>query len=553
MQQAFYIIGGLGLFLFGMKVMSEGLQLVAGERMRVILRRMTGNRIAGTITGLTITAIIQSSSATTVMVVSLVNAGLISLYQSIGVMFGADVGTTMTAWIVTLFGFNIKISTFALPAIGLGFFVKLILRGRGSHWGDVIMGFGLLFLGLYFLKLAVPDAASSPEIHEWICRYNASTFGGTILVLLVGTAVTALIQSSSATTAIVLVMASTGLLDMRTAMVLFLGANIGTTTTALIASIGASRDARRAALAHLLFKVIGALWVLSVLDTFGKFVDLLWPGSPEKDYTSMLFHLAVFHTTFNLINTIIFLPFVKQFASLVQKIIPRQEEEEMLPHLRFIDSHLLNTPTLGLASARLEIQRMVKLVREMFNITMDVFMKKNAKTDSVTQSIKEREQIVDMLEKEITDFLAQVSRSTVSHAMAKEIAGLITATSDLERIGDHCENLLKLILRKKESNLSFTENAGIEIRKISDEVRNFLSLLEKHIAPKTGQNIMKLAGDIEKEINAMRSQMRDSHIRRLNESTCNVDAGLIFLDMVTSFEKIGDHSYNVAEVISGLR
>jgi len=553
MQQAFYIIGGLGLFLFGMKVMSEGLQLVAGERMRVILRRMTGNRIAGSFTGFLITSIIQSSSATTVMLLSLVNAGLITLHQSMGVIFGANVGTTMTAWIVALFGFKIKISTFALPAIGLGFLIRYVTRGRGSHWGEVILGFGLLFLGLHFLKMAVPDAKISPEIHHWLSMYSASTLYGMLFALAASVIVTGIVQSSSATSAVVLIMASTGLVDFRTAMVLFLGANIGTTVTALIASIGANVNARRAAIAHLLFNVLGSLWVLVLLGPMEVFIDFLWPGSPYENRTTLLFHLTMFHTVFNLANTIIFLPFVPQFGSIVKKLVRGDTTGEVIQHLRFIDSHLLDTPVMGVASARLEIQRMIRLNAEMLEFTMSVFRDGKEKLETVIQKVKERERVVDMLEKEITDFLAQISRGNVSSAMAREIAGLITATSDLERIGDHCETLLKLLARKKEEKLSFTENAEKEINKIAAEVQSFLELLDSHMAPKTGRNIMKVAGDIEKEINAMRAQMRDSHIRRLNESTCNVDAGLIFLDMVTSFEKIGDHSYNVAEVLSGLR
>ncbi len=553
-QQIFNIIGGLGLFLFGMKVMSEGLQLVAGDRMRAILARMTNNRIKGTITGISITAVIQSSSATTVMVVSLVNAGLITLTQSMGVIFGADIGTTMTAWIVTLFGFKIKIASFALPAIGGGFLIRLVTKGRGAYWGEVILGFGLLFLGLFFLKEAVPDAATSPEIHHWICKYNAHTLSGTLLALLVGTAVTAIVQSSSATTAIVLVMASSGLVDFRTSIVLFLGANIGTTTTALIASVGTNLNARRAAVAHFLFKSIGAAWALLLLTQLEQLVDFVWPGSPYTSNESLLFHLASFHTIFNTFNTIIFLIFVTPFVAFMQRIMPSSKEEDELHHrLKFIDSGLLQTPSLCIASARQEIQRMIHLVDEMFDLAIGLLENQNGKTEAISKKIKEREKVVDALEKQITEFLSQVSRGNVSGDMAREIAGLITATSDIERIGDHCESLLRLLTRKIEGKHVFNQNANKEIIKIADEVKSFLALLDKHIFPKTKKNILKQSGDIEDEINRMRWHMRDGYIRRLKEDTIEVDAGLIFLDMVTSFEKIGDHAYNVSEVISGTR
>ncbi len=556
-QQIFNIIGGLGLFLLGMKVMSEGLQLAAGDRMRAILRTMTDNRIAGALTGVAITSLIQSSSATTLMLVSLVNAGLLTLTQSVGVIFGTNVGTTTTAWIVTLFGFKVKISSFALPAIGIGFMTRFVIKGRETHWAEVLMGFGLLFLGLHFLKEAVPAASASPAMHAWLVKHSASTVTGAVLALLTGTIVTAVLQSSSATTAVVLVMASSELVDFRTAMILFLGANIGTTATGLLGSVGTSLNARRAAVAHLLFNVIGAAGVLLLLGQFEKLIDALWPGSPYDDPESMLFHLAGFHTCFNLLNTLIFLPFVRPFAGLVCKLVPGTEEKPVHRHLRFIDTGLLATPALSVFSARQEIQRMIRLIAEMFDHTMGLFEngKQNgkAKIESVAAYVQEREQVVDMLEKEITDFLAHASRGSVSAKIAREIAGLITATSDLERVGDHCEALLKLLTRKHEAKLEFTENANREIAEIAAEVRAFLVLIQEHIYPRTDTNIMKRAGEIEAEINRMRWQMRDGHIRRLNEGTCEVAAGLIFLDMATRFEKIGDHAFNVAEVISGVR
>jgi phosphate:Na+ symporter len=261
----------------------------------------------------------------------------------------------------------------------------------------------------------------------------------------------------------------------------------------------------------------------------------------------------MFHTVFNTINTIAFLPFAAPFAAFVKKLVKSKGEEELEQHLKHIDIRFLDTPALSLASARQEIQRMVKLTHEMFDIVMASFNDPNGKVRIAANKVRDREAVIDMLEKEITDFLAQAGRGHVSGPMAKEIAGLITSTSDLERIGDHCESLFKLVIRKQENKIRFTENADAEVAELAKEVKKFLSLLEEHMASKTVDNIMKQADEIENEINRLRWQIRDTHIRRLNEGTCKVVAGLIFHDMITSFEKIGDHAYNVAEVISGVR
>ncbi|MCZ7584881.1 MAG: Na/Pi cotransporter family protein [Deltaproteobacteria bacterium] len=321
--RAFEIIGGLGVFLFGMKVVSEGLQKAAGTKLRAILDSLTGNRFLGVFTGFFVTSAVQSSSATTVMLVSLVNSGLLGLQQAIPVLYGCEIGTTMTAWLVALFGFKIKISAFALPMVGVGFFVRFLNRPKLTQWGEFLIGFGILFLGIEFMKDAVPDAKNSPGLTAWLAQWRVMEgLGVRFLVLLAGALITGVIQSSSAMIAMVQVMASTGLLDFYTAATLVIGANIGTTATAGLASLAANRTAKRVALAHTTFNTFGSVWALLLLPYFLRFVDGLIPGDPMASAAAVTVHIALVHTMFNVINTSLFLPFVKQMVDLQNRILP---------------------------------------------------------------------------------------------------------------------------------------------------------------------------------------------------------------------------------------
>jgi len=552
------ILGGLSLFLYGMVVMSEGLQKVAGNRLRATLQKLTSNRISGVFTGFFITAAIQSSSASTVMLISFVNAGLITFTQSLGVIMGANIGTTVTGWLVALIGLKININLFALPAITIGFFMRFLNKQRAADWGEVLLGFGLLFLGLTLMRDAVGDFKDAPEILRLMGSFRATDIPSTLLVIAVGTFVTMIIQSSSATMAITLTLASQNIIDFQTCAALILGENIGTTITANLAAIGASTAARRAARAHIVFNVLGVVWMMFIFQQFLALVNMLVPGDvystvPGEVGRILPDHLAAFHTLFNVINTLIFLPLagVLAWAATLLTARPRGQDEE---HLTYLSSALVNTPPLAIEETRRELARMSATVLTMLDQAMELF-NKNDKTQqdfyAATQNISSLETLTDNLEREISAFMVRVIRHSSSSDLSEEISEILDIVSNLERIGDHCELLMKLQNRLNTQHLAFTDSARNDINGIAAKAREMLVLINDNIMNhKT--NIMTSAQGLETIINQMRSDLRLSHINRLNEGTCWIEQGLVFLDMLSSFEKIGDHAYNIAEAITGI-
>ena len=547
------ILGGLGLFLYGMKIMSESLQNVTGEGLKNILWKATNNRIKGVLTGFSITALIQSSSATTVMLVSFVNAGLINLIQATGIILGANIGTTVTGWIVALIGFKLKVKLLALPAIALGFFLRFINKEKVTNWADVILGFGILFLGLSLITGAVKDLKNSEAIMNFMAMYQADGFFSTILVVAVGSSVTMLIQSSSATMAMTMALSFSGLIDFSTSCALILGENIGTTITANIASIGSTVMARRAARVHMLFNIFGVIWVLAILKPlFIPLVDYLIPGDPNST-TAIADHMAAFHTTFNIFNMLLFLPFIKFLATMATKLVPDdKQKDENIFNLKYISTPLLSTPSISINQARLESKRMMDITLEMFTEVIKVFKNPDTKLGETVEIIHVKENHTDILEKEITNFLVKLLQHNITEEQSQEISSLLHRVNEIERIADHCESILKLIRRKYDTKIEFSDSANNQILEISQKVLEFLNLISDNIT-KTNTNIIPQADTIETRINQLRKEMRKNHIKRLNDSICDMPTGLLFIDMLTSFEKIGDHSYNIAEGISGLR
>jgi phosphate:Na+ symporter len=552
------IFGGLGLFLFGMKIMSESLQLAAGERLKGILWKVSNNRIKGVFTGLFITSIIQSSSATTVMLVSFVSAGLLTLHQSIGIIYGANIGTTITGWLVALIGFKVKITAVALPCIGIGFFIRFISNEKVRYYGEVLLGFGVLFFGLDIMSNAVKDLRNSEAILSVMSHYSAVDIPSTLIVVAIGTIVTMIVQSSSATVAMTMTLAVNGLIDFPTACAFILGENIGTTITANIAAIGASTEAKQAARAHFLFNFIGVLWIIFIFHRFFiPFVDWLVPGNPYSDILAVRSkviadHMAAFHTCFNVINTIVFLPFVNILAKLSIKLAPQPEGEKDEFHLKYISTALVSTPTININQARLETKRMCGIVLEMFDLVMDVFHHPKEKLGTQVEQIIKLENLTDHLEKEISGFLVSILQNNISYEQSEEVSSLLHTVNELERMGDNCESLLKLIRRKYEQGIEFSDEAVKGIDEIASKVREFLVLLNDNITIRN-KDIMTDSKFLEDRIDELRSELRKGHVNRLNEGVCDVNAGLIFIDMLSKFEKIGDHAYNVAESISGVR
>ncbi len=550
----FGLVGGLGLFLFGMKIMSEGLQKVAGDRMRKILAALTNNRLIGTLVGLAVTAIIQSSSATTVMVVGFVNAGLMSLVQSIGVVLGANIGTTVTAQLIAF-----KITKFALPAIGLGAGLKLFSSSRRwTYIGEILLGFGILFFGLQIMEQAFEPLKQSQEFRDMFVLVGNHHLVG----VLIGAVLTMIVQSSSATIGITIALASTGLISFEASVALILGENIGTTITANLAAIGTNLAARRTAFAHFLFNVLGVAYILALFPYFIHFINSVTPGDADfviqtqqqaasfggvlGDKPFIARHIANAHTLFNVVNTLVFLPLVGLLARLTTVLI-RGREEEMEFHLKYIDNRVLNTPPIALGQARAETRRMAQTALEMVDETVAFLQDFDEKR---IPSLEKKEDLVDLLQKEIIDFLVSLSQKSITPETSKDIASMMHMVNDLERVGDHCENIWRLGQRKRDQNIGFSEIAVNEILDMAKHTREFLAFVAEAIE-RGDRAIFDKANHMESVVDDIEETLRNNHISRLHTGECAVLSGLIFLDMLHNFEKIGDHTYNVAKAVVG--
>lgn len=557
-EMAFGVVGGLGLFLFGMRIMSEGLQRSAGARLRQLLQLLTQNRIVALLVGLVVTAMVQSSSATTVMVVSFVNAGLMNLTQAVGVILGANIGTTVTAQLIAF-----KIQHYALPAIGAGMGLKLFARReKWQNAGEILLGFGLLFFGMTVMRDAFGPLRSDPMFQEWFVRFGASP----LLAIGVAAVFTMLVQSSSATVGITMALAATGLLDFTACVAIILGDNIGTTVTANLASIGTNAAARRTARAHSLFNLLGVTWILFVLPLFTELVDAITPGSPDfviqtveeaalygaavgdKPYIAR--HIANAHTLFNVVNCLVFLPLLGVLTRTVSWLVPDKAGAiELEFHLKHLDSKVLDTPDIALGQARLEVARMAQVTDAMLRRSWEYFQ---SGEEASFNRVVQKEQLVDLLQKEITDFLTHLSQKSISADASKEIADMLHVVADLERVGDHAENLAKLAARMHRNKIEFTDDARAGIRNIFAVAQEFVSFASHHMTTRDTA-ILPQARAFEDRINQLEDALREGHIRRLQDGACQVEPGLIYIDMLTNLEKIGDHAYNVAEFLAGAR
>ena len=550
----FGLLGGLGLFLFGMKIMSEGLQKIAGSRMRKILAALTNNRIVGTLVGIAVTAIIQSSSATTVMVVGFVNAGLMSLVQSIGVILGANIGTTVTAQLIAF-----KITKFALPAIGIGTGLKMFSKNKKwSYIGEVLLGFGMLFFGLSVMKEAFDPLKASEEFKQVFMVVGNNH----LLGVLIGAVLTIIVQSSSATIGITLALASSGILTFEASVALILGENIGTTVTANLAAIGTNLAARRTALAHFLFNTLGVCYMLLFFPFFLKFISSITPGEADfiiqtqeqvarmggeiGDKPFIARHIANTHTMFNIINTLIFLPLVGLLAKLTTMLIPGREAEVEF-QLKYLDNRVLSTPPIALAQARSETRRMAQVAQDMVNETLEFLQDNDLKR---IPALEKKEELTDILQKEITDFLVALSQTSITPETSKEVASMMHMVNDLERVGDHCENLWLLSQRKMDQKISFSDMAMAEIAEISEITKAFLERIIRALNEKD-QGVYEEAHKLEDAIDDLEEKLRNNHIARLNTGECTVNSGLIYIDMLHNFEKIGDHTFNLAKAVVG--
>ncbi|MFH0826868.1 MAG: Na/Pi cotransporter family protein [Candidatus Omnitrophota bacterium] len=530
----FGIVGGLGLFIYGIWEMSEGLHKISGERMRRVLHNFTGHPIKGVLVGAGITSLIQSSSATTVMVIGFVNAGLMTLIQALGVIFGANIGTTITAQLIAF-----KLTDYALPIIGLGMLIIFLSKKKKHKYiGEFLMGFGILFLGLSILTSVVKPLGQYPAFNNILLTFSRNP----LLGILAAAVVTAILQSSSVTTGMVLSLAMANLIDLRAAIPLILGCNIGTCITALIASVGTGASAKKASLAHIMFNLIGVVIFLPFLGFFHNLVLYTSKELPRQ--------IANAHTLFNVINTVIFLPFIPLYARLLNKVIPSKEEEEIEYMPKYLDRHLLNTPPIAIEAAIKEIIRTLSLTQRMVNTAMESFFKNDGKSlDKITR----REEAVDALRESITNYLVELMQRELSAEESKKIPLLIHAINDVERIGDHAENLRDLAQQKIDDRMPFSSSAIEELQKMFDDTDKMITCSVKALELNS-VNEAKLVLEQECQINTLRDRFKDNHVKRLEEGKCHVLSGVVFLDTISNLEKIGDHLNNVAQaVIEGLQ
>ncbi len=524
------LLGGLGLFLFGMKFMSEGLQKAAGARLRSILEAMTKNKIIAVLFGALFTAIIQSSGATTVMVVTFVNTGIMSLAQSIGIIFGANIGTTITSQLVA---FNLTgIAPFIL-FIG-AVFVMFGRKPMVKKVGEVLLGFGALFMGISFMKDAMADLKDYQTVMAVL-----GSMKNPILAILFGTAITVVVQSSSVTVSILLLMASQGLIDLPVCFYVILGCNIGSCTPAVLASLDTKKDAKRAAAIHVMFNVFGMV-IIGILLAFGM-----------EQFESFILHIsgsdigrcvANADTFYKIFQTIIFLPLSAQFVAMSRRLIPGEDQEEKEYQLLYIGKQNTFTPSIAVVETTQEIERMGKMARENLNLAMEAFFDGDQKKIS---RVYEVENQIDFLSREITDYLVKINQLQLPVVDAKRIGGLFHVVSDIERIGDHAENIADAAVKSHEENMKFTKKGEREIREMHEKTMLILQESMEMFTTLDKKNLPDIL-ELENSIDNMERELQQNHVRRMAKGKCLPMTGILFTDLVTGLERVADHATNIA-------
>ena len=559
--QIFTLLGSLGLFLYGMTLMSEALQKVAGDKLRNILAAMTSNSVSRILTGLFITAVIQSSSATTVMVVSFVNAGLLSLVQSIGVIMGANIGTTFTAWLISLLGFKADIAILAIPLIGIGFAFMMCKAKKKKSIGELIIGFALLFLGLSFLKDSVPDLQSTPEVLAFLQQWTNYGFGSILMFVFIGTILTIVLQSSSATMALTLVMCNNGWIPFEMGAAMVLGENIGTTITANIAAAVANVSARRAAMAHCVFNIFGVIWVLVLFHPFltvvSKIIMAMGLDNPlvaGASPNSILYAISMVHTLFNICNTLLLVWFTNQIAQLVSKIIKDKNGDEVF-RLQYIHGGMLSTSELSLNQAKEEIVHYADICRRQYAYAKSAINENDPeKFDTLYKKLEHYEQVTDRIEFEIAKFLNEVKDGVISEESGRRIQAMYKIISELESVGDSGFNIARILQRRNIHNMKFDEPM---IKKLNYMIelldRGFEAMIYNLKKGYTQINDIANAQDIEQDINEYRNNLKEEHLLNLENKTYSYLTGVYYMDLVNECEHVGDFMINISEAIMEIK
>ena len=547
------LIGSLGLFLYGMKIMSEGLQKFAGDSLRRILTAMTTNRVTGVLTGVLITALIQSSSATTVMVVSFVNAGLLTLTQSIGVIMGANIVTTVTAWLISALGFKVDIAAFSLPLLAFG--IPLLFSGKSSRKsvGEFIFGFSFLFMGLQALKANAPDLGANPEMLAFVQNYADMGFFSIILFLFIGAILTMIVQASAATMAITLIMCANGWIDYQLGVALVLGENIGTTITANLAALTGNTQARRAALAHLAFNIFGVIWVLILFYPFTNAVSWFVTNVMRISDPSVAvsFKLAAFHTAFNISNTFVMIWFVGLIEKTVCFLIKGKKDEDEEYRLRYITGGMLSTAELSILQARKEITLFAERTGRMLDMVKALFYEKNEDAFLKTYSrVEKYESISDRMEIEIANYLTCVAEGRLSSEGKEEIRIMLRAVSEIESIADSCNNMARSIKRRNEFKSIFTDEQNHNVDQMlaltEKALHRMIEILKKSELVRDDVNP---SYNIENEINNYRNQLKIHNVEDINNKKYQYQDGVYYMDIIGEAEKLGDYVLNVVQAV----
>ena len=566
--QLLTLLGALGMFLYGMNMMSSGLQKAAGNRLRNLLSAMTSNSFKGVMTGIGITSIIQSSSATTVMVVGFVNAALLTLNQAIGVIMGANIGTTVTAWLISLLGFKMDISVLAVPLMAVGFIMSIAKSEKYKNISEFIIGFSLLFLGLSLMKNSVPDLRETPEILSFIQQWTGYGFGSVIIFLIFGTILTLILQSSSATMALTLIMMSLGWIPFDMAAAMVLGENIGTTITANIAAAVGNPNARRAALAHTFFNIFGVIWALILFRPFLSLIGIIitWLGYPNPtlinyaagieagsvESTAALYGVSMLHTLFNTINTLIliwFIPLIVRFVTWAIKNKP--EDEEQTVRLKFINAGPMGTAELAIVEAKKETIHFAQICHNGLGyIRSAIHAKDENEFETYRKKLVKYEEIADRIEYEIASFLNSLPQESISEDTRQKVKAMYKIIGELESLGDSGESISRILSRRNIHNKQFTEQ---HIEKID----TMLSLVDKaykiminnlETTENTSDNL-RCAVDCEIEINDMRNTLREAEILKIEENSSEYQSSVYYLDIISEIERMGDFMINISEAL----
>lgn len=552
-QMCFGLIGGLGIFLLGMKNMSEGMQAVAGSKLRKLISMATENRMMACGVGTLVTAMIQSSSITTVMVVGFVSAGFMTLIQAIGVIMGANIGTTITGWILVL-----NIGKYGLPLLGISAFLFLFSRNeRVRYIGMTLMGVGMVFYGLQLMSSGFRPMRSMPQFIEWFSRFQADTYFGVWKCVLTGCVWTAVVQSSSATLGITMGLASSGIINFESAAALVLGENIGTTITAFFASMGAgNQNAKRAAYSHIIFNIIGVLWITSIFGPYTRFISSIIGVDPgmmiqemgEPTFPFVIKGIALVHSIFNITNTLIFLPFIPLLAKIVTKLAPDQPEKE-ISHLKYLDIRLINAPAIGIQQSQSEIGKMGRHVLRMFELLREIMASREIDDEKV-KKVFFKEEVLDSVQKEITEYLAHLLSGNISRETAAIARRQLRLADEYESISDYLKTILKLYLKKKDNLIVFSDEGWHEILDLHDKTFEYIKTIFAATAQNNTEIILKAETMGDAITHAMKNS-RSKHLERIGSDCATPLATLIFTDMLNAYRRVKDHGMNIAEVLAG--